>query len=378
MLRVVGRPMRADAAETPRGPAPESIRELAFIDRINEVRPPQHRPPSEQLPRLYDEDYAILALLDRAGPVLPSLIGRAVLPGREPKTIRHRLSKLYEHGLVARSEIGLRARTSADGRLPWLYTLTRHGIETAQAPQPAGDPPAANGAPSSSAAPARSPTTCTRSPGRSSSTALVGELATDYWRTPRYATGRYPVPQIGNGHKRHPITMRELAVPEGHAVLDLAAVSRDQTRRLARTAHPQPAAHLRPARRTRPHRPPLLQPRKLRAYDAFLTGWALAHPRYRALGTRPVVVFVSRDQRTALANARTPTGVMTDESARWAAAAEWSAPAAPHLLRRRGRHAPRIARRARAVDPADRTAARYEQLRYADTQQSRAVPVLRG
>ena len=42
-------------------------------------------PPS--LPRLYDEDYAILALLDRAGLAPRSLIGRAVLPERVTTTV---------------------------------------------------------------------------------------------------------------------------------------------------------------------------------------------------------------------------------------------------------------------------------------------------
>jgi hypothetical protein len=42
----------------------------------------------------------------------------------------------------------------------------------------------------------------------------------------------------------------------------------------------------------------------LLAYDAFLTGWSLAHPRYRAQQTRPIVVFVCRDAHTTLACAR--------------------------------------------------------------------------
>ena len=27
---------------------------------------------------------------------------------------------------------------------------------------------------------------------------LTGDVATDHWRTPRYATGRYPIPQTGS------------------------------------------------------------------------------------------------------------------------------------------------------------------------------------
>jgi hypothetical protein len=72
-------------------------------------------------------------------------------------------------------------------------------------------------------APRRPPsrTTSTRSPGRSSRTRIVGEIATDSWRTPCHATGRFPVSQIGSAHKRHPITIAEHDVPDGHAILDL-------------------------------------------------------------------------------------------------------------------------------------------------------------
>jgi hypothetical protein len=132
VLRVVGRPAQPLDDDDRPEPAPEALRELAFIDRINEVKPPDYKAPAGRLPRLYDTDYAILALLDRAGLLLPALIGRAVLPGKEAKTVRHRLNKLYEHGLVARAGIGISERTSADGRLPSLYALTRFGLEVAQ------------------------------------------------------------------------------------------------------------------------------------------------------------------------------------------------------------------------------------------------------
>jgi len=42
---------------------------------------------------------------------------------------------------------------------------------------------------------------------------------------------------------------------------------------------------------------------KFLAYDAFLAGWSLAHPRYQQLG-RPAVIFISRDPRAALALAK--------------------------------------------------------------------------
>ena len=186
---------------------------------------------------------------------------------------------------------------------------------------------------SSNAAPAPSRTTCTPSPGRSSCTASLGELATDYWRTPRYATGRYPVPQTGNGHKRHPITVAELDVPEGHAFLDLPPF---------REIKPDLSLELRiPSLRLTfdllveldlTGRPSYNHD-KLRAYDAFLTGWALAHPRYRALGTRPVVVFVCRDHRTALACAQKPTALLTGRTgAMGTAARDWYYAGRDHIF----------------------------------------------
>ena len=50
---------------------------------------------------------------------------------------------------------------------------------------------------------------------------------------------------------------------------------------------------------------------KFLAYDAFLCGWSLAHPRFRAQGTRPAVVFVCRSHRSVLACAREADAVMT-------------------------------------------------------------------
>ena len=167
-------------------------------------------------------------------------------------------------------------------------------------------PPSANGGRSSSRAPGGSRTTCTRSAGRSSSTALVGELATDRWRTPRYATGRYPVPQVGSGQRRHPITLNEIKVPDGQAIIDVELKTFTEIK-------PDLSLELRsePLKLTFDllveidlTARPSYNRDKFLAYDAFLCGWALAHPRYRAQGTRPAVVFVSPNQHAALACAR--------------------------------------------------------------------------
>jgi Replication-relaxation len=309
--RFVGHRVAGDDREEPSGPAPASLRELAFIDRINEIKEPTHEPPGDKPPRLYNEDYAILALLDRVGLVLPSQLGRAVLPGKEPKTVRHRLNKLYEHGLVARAGIGLRERTSADGRLPWLYALTRHGLQTAQKRNPPAIHPQREWRALEQRRAGPLPHNLHAPSWAIQFHRLTGDVAIDYWRTPRYATGRYPVPQIGNGHKRHPITMAELDVPEGHAMLDLPPF---------REIKPDVSLELRiPSIKLtfdllvevdltgRPS----YNLEKFLAYDAFLTGWSLAHPRYRTPGTRPVVAFVCPDARAALAYAREADRAMT-------------------------------------------------------------------
>src|SRR5207302_3254690 len=51
---------------------------------------------------------------------------------------------------------------------------------------------------------------------------LLGDIATDHWRTPRYSTGRYPVPQAGSGRDRHPIANNEIPVPDKQTIGDLA------------------------------------------------------------------------------------------------------------------------------------------------------------
>jgi hypothetical protein len=330
--RVVGRPVANAEAHKPTGAAPASVRELSFIDRINEVREPERLQPSDKPPRLYDADYAIFALLDRAGLVLPSLIGRAVLPGKEPRTVRHRLNKLYEHGLIARAGIGISSRTAADGRLPWLYTLTRHGHEIAQA----RNPPAIHRQREWRAPEQRRAGTL---PHNLHALAwaielhrIVGDLATDYWRTPRYATGRYQVPQIGSGHKRHPITMAELDVPDGHAVLDLPPfreIKPDVSLELRITSQRLTfdlLVELDLTGRASYNR------EKFLAYDAFLTGWALAHSRYRTLATRPAVVFVCSDARTALAYAAEADQAMTGRiGVMGTPAHQWYCPGRDHV-----------------------------------------------
>ena len=311
--RVVGRRVPGAPRGHHDGPAPDSLRALAFLDRINEIGAPEQYPGAATLPRLYDEDFAILALLDRAGLVPATLIGRAVLPGRAPRTVSDRLTKLHRHGLIAQHHTGLREHASSDGRPPLLYSLTRRGMEVAQR----REPPAIS----------RRREWRAIEQGRALRLAhdlhalawgielhrLVGEAATDHWQTPRYATGRYPVPQVGTVRNRHPLTLTDITLPYKQTILDL-----DQTR--FSEIKPDLSLELRfPSIQLTfdmlievdlTSRPSYNRD-KLIAYDAFLCGWSLAHPRYRAQGTRPAVVFVCSEARAALALAREADAAMT-------------------------------------------------------------------
>ncbi len=142
---------------------------------------------------------------------------------------------------------------------------------------------------------------------------LAGDAATDHWRTPRYATGRYPVPQAGAGRDRHPITTNEIPIPDGQAIIglqlktftevkpDLSLELRVDAIKLTFDLLVELDLTARPS----------YNRDKFLAYDAFLCGWSLAHPRYRTQRTRPAVVFVCPNPHAALACAREADDLMT-------------------------------------------------------------------
>jgi hypothetical protein len=142
---------------------------------------------------------------------------------------------------------------------------------------------------------------------------LVGKVATDHWRTPRYATGRYQVPQAGSGRNRHPITLNEIPLPDKQAIVDLglkefAEIKPDLSLEL-RIPSMQLSFDLLVELDLTSR--PSYNRDKLLAYDAFLCGWSLAHPRYQTQGTRPVMVFVCPDAQALLALAREADEAMT-------------------------------------------------------------------
>ena len=247
-------------------PVADTLRELAFLDRINEIGPADQLDGASRLPRLYDEDYTILALLDRVGFAPATLIAprRATRP-RAPHRLR-----------PPRQALPPRADRAAHHRPARALIQRRQTAAAALA-----DPP--------------------RPPGRAAARARPGDLPQArmeaHRATPRRpARARPPRARLGDRvppHRRRarhrplahaPLRHRPLprppsrprtAPPPDHAQRDPGPrrtgdhrpraqdVHRDQARPLARTPHRTAEAHLRPARRDRPHRPPLLQPREV-------------------------------------------------------------------------------------------------------------------
>jgi hypothetical protein len=323
--RVIGRPVSPPSEEDEARVSPdaedgeerqpsETLRALAFLDRINDIGPAHQHEGASKLPRLYDEDYAVLALLDRVGLAPSILIGHAALPGRAIRSVNDRVIKLYRHGLIARHATGLREHSRTDGKAPPLYSITSRGLQVAQ-----GRTPATAISPKRRWRAIEQPRA-----GRLAHDLhalgwaiefhrLVDDITTDRWRTARYATGRYPVPQVGSGQRRHPITLNEIEVPDGQAIIDVelktfAEVQPDLSLELRFEQMKLTCDLLVEIDLTAR---PSYNHDKFLAYDAFLCGWALAHPRYRAQGSRPAVVFVSPDHHAALACAREADELMT-------------------------------------------------------------------
>lgn len=290
---------------------PEGLRELAaYIDPLLGIKRAEQNDPAERLPRMYPEDYAILALLDRIGLALPGILRRAVMPHAADRTIRNRINKLHRNGLIERWPIVL--RDAPRGSLPHLYSLTRYGMKVAQARQPPAIPPTREFRPQEVEKDEKIRHDLHMISWVIELHRLLGEQATDKWRTPRWPAGVCAVPQTGNGRNRRKITLKDIKRAKHVGIFDLN--SKDIAR-----IEPDAICEIK-----------LIQDRltldllieldltnrvsyneeKFRRYDAFLTAWWSEMRRYKQLGTRPGVVFVCTTPEMALAYARAADEIM--------------------------------------------------------------------
>jgi Replication-relaxation len=305
-LRTIIGATQPQQAQREKQEAPEGLRELAaYVDPLLGIKRAEQREPAERLPRLYAEDYAILALLDRVGLILPGMLRRAVMPGAAERTMRGRMNdKLLRHGLVARWPIVL--RDPPRGAVPCLYSLTRYGLQVAQARQPAAIPPSRSFREQEAEKDGHIRHDLHTLSWVIELRRLLGPQATEKWRTPRWPAGTCPVPQIGNGRNRRPITLKDVKHAKHIGIFDLDSTD------VARLA-PDATCEIRLAEdgltfdlilemdltdRTAYNIP------KFKRYDAFLTAWWSEMRRYQQLGTRPGVIFVCRTPEMAMAYAR--------------------------------------------------------------------------
>ena len=310
-LRVFGRPYaRGEVPETADGRiAPASLRDLALVDRMTSITRWQEKPPARQ-PRLVDVDYAILRLLDRAGILLVPLLARACMPGKAERTVRQKLAKLHDAGLIARGEIDVHDRSPGTGALPSAVRLTSHGFRIGQ--QREVIDPDKQWRPSEVSERALSvPHDQHVIAWITALTRLLGErVVTDNWRTPRTRHGVIGPPQIGDGRNRHVLAPAELRPPAAGYAFDGAFTPAGPNDRFAELK-PDATIELRiPGQFTFDllfeltlTAKPSHNRAKFAAYDAFLLGWWREHRRYQHLRGRPVVLFVFASEDALRANA---------------------------------------------------------------------------
>ncbi len=284
----------------------ESIRELAaYVDPLLGIRAFEEQPPSTKLPRLYSEDYAILALLDRVGLALPGMLRRAVMPKVAERTMRGRLhDKLHRHGLIARWPIVL--RDAPRGSLPYLYSLTKFGMQVAQSRQPPAIPPSRGfrQLEVEKAGPLRHNLHLTA--GVIALHSQLGDYATDKWRTPRWPAGTCSVPQAGNGRNRHQVTLKDIVRPKHIGIFDVQSsdFGRIEPDAICEIQIPEDRLTFDLFIELDLTDRVSYNIEKFRRYDAFQCAWWTEHRRYRQLRTRPGVLFVCTSAEMAISYAK--------------------------------------------------------------------------
>ena len=168
------------------------------------------------------------------------MIGRAVFPERSGQR-RHRPP---DQALPSRADRPAhdRACASTPATTASCRCCTRSPAAAWRSPRRASrrrrSRPGASGERSSSPTPAGSRTTCTRSAGRSNCTAPLGDARHRPLAHPALRHRPLPRPPGRLGPRRHPITLNEIPVPDGQAIIDveLEDLHRGQARPLARAA----------------------------------------------------------------------------------------------------------------------------------------------
>lgn len=312
VLGLVGKTAKATTPAID-GPTPESYSELGVIDQISELLPPVTPRSSIVLDRLSEQQLRVLKLLDRFGLMTSSQLRRAAWPaGVGERGVQKALARLENGGLLRR--IPTRLRSQSRRSSPPLWGLTGRGFKLGQEP-PDGLPPVIakrrRHRPSEAREGARVRHDLHVVNWLQALHSTIPAWCTDNWRTSRYHTARFTPPRVGDGRSRRPLRPSDIAVGAGHGFSNVPEQLEEIIADLAVELHVVSDPSPRPGRRYELRFDLLLEldlterpaynRDKLARYDAFLTGWSLAHSRYRRLGSRPIVVFASPSPRATLA-----------------------------------------------------------------------------
>jgi len=286
-------------------PDPQLLRDVAFVDQVIDVSPPESKEPKPDVPRLTDQDFSALVLLDRVGVVLSGLLHAGAYPNLAERSARSRLSKLYDEGLVARHTIKIR---EGRGALPYAYSLTKRGFWMAQE---------RDGSPIPKDRKWREPKQERGNRlGHDTHTLgwvlalhrLLGAHATDDWVTPAYSAGHLHPPMVGKGRTAKKARRFDIPLGSGVGIFDVTVdefgIIRPDARVEARIKSRNLSFDIlvemdRTAR-------PSYNIGKFAQYDAFLLGWYQMLSRYKNVhrGNRPIVIFVAPDAYSALSLAK--------------------------------------------------------------------------
>lgn len=318
VLEIVGQPFElapgVDLNEEP--PATKTLLDLARIDTVVSLGDPV--PPEVQtvIPRESDGHMSALAWLDRFGCLTTDQIHRAVWPWGSLEWMQKILGELLRAGLVERRRAQLRAGggRGRGGRAPWMWSLTADGLRQGKAWRIPDDELMW----SALCRPQIPDERRWRRSEAQSWSGLGHDLHTAEWAmalcrlaadwqtfgvldvlTPRYRAGQLSPPrkQAMFGAGPHGVSLGEVEIDRGWIFDGISSgpfvgtIKPDLTLRLWIQLTKRTDCEfdvLVELDRTRRRAKNL---RKLIAYDEFLTGWGLLHPRVQKQG-RPVVIFV--------------------------------------------------------------------------------------
>jgi Replication-relaxation len=299
---------------------PDSYTELDEFDDPTGLRW-QERPKGPYKPPLpRKDDLEVLAALHELRFLTASEIGRRFMPGRALRSVQHRLGQMFRVGWVRRCEI----TTGNRGHTQRVYALDQNGYELIQSNRGRTE-----------LARLVDPDAKWRPPEVEDPRVILHDLHTNAWlfaferRVARNVLRGWRGPHASRlevpGEKVRgqwvPINLDTVPLGTGHHLADLQL---DEFR----PVRPDLAIELDLSLGDQRRRVELLVELdrsgrassnydKFRRYDALLNGWAMAVPRYKALGEPPIVVFVVEDDHKATQFLSAADRIMTGRVGKW-------------------------------------------------------------